>query len=224
MLLPMRRLTFAFLLLAAASAYAQQRDDAFLDDLDRVRTFNDVAISPDGKHVAWAVQGIGVTTATTAGMDVRLLPGDGDDHYVAWSPDSKELATIGDGSKNQRQIFITHVGGTPVRVTNVHGYLAEPRWSPDGKSIAFLFIENAKRAAAIADPIVTEAEYLARREAVDRIMLVRNAGEERTDDCQREREAHADAGGDRSAVPDCQRGGSPPARARQCARREELRR
>src|SRR5262249_27350057 len=30
---------------------------------------------------------------------------------------------------------------------NAKGCLAEPRWSPDGKSIAFLYIENAKRAA-----------------------------------------------------------------------------
>src|SRR4051812_10453301 len=98
----MRRTVFAALLLAATFAHAQQlqqRDDALLDDLDRVRTFNAVAISPDGKHVAWSVQGIGVTTATTAGMDVHLLPGDGDDHYVAWSPDSQMLATVSDGGK-----------------------------------------------------------------------------------------------------------------------------
>jgi hypothetical protein len=73
-----------------------------------VRTFNAVAIAPDGRHIAWSVQGMGVSTASTAGMDVRLLPGDGDDHYVPWSPDSTSLATVGDGGKDQRQIFVTH--------------------------------------------------------------------------------------------------------------------
>ena len=143
----MRRIVYAVLIFAASVAHAQQRDDSFLDDLDRVRTFNAVAISPDGRHVAWSVQGIGVTTSTTSGTDVHLLPGDGDDHWLAWSPDSLSLATVSDGGKNQQQIFITRVGGSGIRVTNVHGYLAEPQYSPDGKSIAFLFIENAKRAA-----------------------------------------------------------------------------
>ena len=143
----MRRFAFALLILAASLAQGQQRDDAFLDDLDRVRTFNAVAIAPDGHHVAWSVQGIGITTATTAGMDVHLLQGDGDDHWLAWSPDSKSIASVSDAGKNQRQIFVTRVGGSAVRVTNVQGYLAEPQYSPDGKSIAFLLIENAKRAA-----------------------------------------------------------------------------
>src|SRR5258706_179236 len=134
----MRRIAFVVLLFAASVAYAQQRDDAFLDDVENARTFNAAAISPDGRHIAWSVQGMGVTTATTAGMDIHLLPGDGDDHFLAWSPDSTSLATVSDGGKEQRQIFVTHIGGSPIRVTNVHGYLAAPGWSPDGKSIAFI--------------------------------------------------------------------------------------
>src|SRR5258707_3233402 len=54
---PMRRIAFVVLLFAASVAYAQQRDDAFLDDLERVRTFNAVAISPDGRHIAWSLHG-----------------------------------------------------------------------------------------------------------------------------------------------------------------------
>src|SRR5258706_15631987 len=122
----MHRIAFVVLLFAASVAFAQ-RDDAFLDDLERVRTFNAVAISPDGRHIAWSVQGIGVTTATTAGMGGRLLPGDGDEHYVAWAPDPTSLATVSDGGKEQRQIFVTHLRGPPIPVTNAHGYLPEPR-------------------------------------------------------------------------------------------------
>jgi dipeptidyl aminopeptidase/acylaminoacyl peptidase len=45
------------------------------------------------------------------------------------------------------------VGGGAKRLTNVKGFLAEPKWSPDGKTIAVLFTENATRASG---PLVAE--------------------------------------------------------------------
>jgi len=39
------------------------------------------------------------------------------------------------------------LGGPSKKLTNVKGLLATPRWSPDGKTIAVLFTENATRAA-----------------------------------------------------------------------------
>src|SRR5262249_45139362 len=41
----------------------------------------------------------------------------------------------------------------PRKLTNVTGFLASPGWSPDGKTIALLFTENAERAAG---PLVAE--------------------------------------------------------------------
>src|SRR5262249_52605394 len=38
-------------------------------------------------------------------------------------------------------------------LTTVSGFLASPGWSPDGKALAFLFTENAERAAG---PLVAE--------------------------------------------------------------------
>ena len=45
------------------------------------------------------------------------------------------------------------MGAGATRLTNVKGFLATPRWSPDGKTIAVLFTENATRASG---PLVAE--------------------------------------------------------------------
>jgi dipeptidyl aminopeptidase/acylaminoacyl peptidase len=132
----MRRLLIltaaAFLSLPLFAQPAKNADDAFLDRFNAVKQFEETAISPDGKRVAWIVADDG------AYVDgARVTAGKHEESGLAFSPDSKHLAFISD-----KQLL---VDGKPM--TNVNGWLAEPKWSPDGKSIAFLFIENAGRAA-----------------------------------------------------------------------------
>ena len=128
------------LLLVASTAIAQKTDDGFLNALFAVRTFHEVEIAPDGKRIAWAEKDHGIWVANTDGSNKRQLT-TADDEGVAWSPDSRSLAYLAK-KDGQKQIF---VDGR--QITTVRGALAEPRWSPDGKSIALLFIENAGRDA-----------------------------------------------------------------------------
>lgn len=142
----MRRV--ALLLLFALPLFAQSKDDAVLDKLYAVKRFEDVAISPDGKRVAWIVEGEGAAHhCALDGSDEHLVvsvKGTGADAAgLAWSPDSKHLAFLSDvATPGQRELVLDGA-----QVTTLRGYLNEPKWSPDGKSIAFLFIENAGRAA-----------------------------------------------------------------------------
>src|SRR4029077_5322478 len=74
---------------------------------------------------------------------------------IAWAPDSRRIAFISDAlNPGQSQLYIEEsVGHAAMRLTDVKGTLASPKFSPDGKTIAVLFTENAPRAAG---PLVAE--------------------------------------------------------------------
>jgi dipeptidyl aminopeptidase/acylaminoacyl peptidase len=142
----MRRLFALLFLFAALPVIAQKNDDAILNELFAVKSIEQTAISPDGKSVAWSTDaGIFVDgKRVSAAPEKKEL----DEIELAWSPDSKRLAFLSDaGKKGQRQLYIVTPGKIAKKLTDVRGYLSNPQWSRDGKSIGFLFIENAARAA-----------------------------------------------------------------------------
>ncbi|MGC1619977.1 MAG: S9 family peptidase [Candidatus Acidiferrum sp.] len=141
--------------------------------LSATHRFEQAAISPNGKKVAWVEDVItkhGVSTGDTA-IFVRDLetktppkrisasPNDAihAEGSVAWSPDSKKIAFLSDAAKTgQLQLYVMDAGGpgdSARKLTQVKGFLSTPGWSPDGKTIALLFTENATRAAG---PLVAE--------------------------------------------------------------------
>jgi dipeptidyl aminopeptidase/acylaminoacyl peptidase len=73
-----------------------------------------------------------------------------------WAPDGKRLAFLSTCVEKNRgwevgtqdEIFVWTLAGNALkRVTNVTGTIDEAAWSPDGRSIGFLFVENATRSA-----------------------------------------------------------------------------
>ena len=154
----------------AAAASATPVDEV-MNTLFATRRFEQAAISPDGKKIAWVETLVGkdsapngntaiyITDRETSAAPKRITAAARNlaraEGSLDWSPDSKELAFLSDAVKpGQLQLYVLSLPGGPARkLTNVKGLLATPRWSPDGKTLALLFTENATRAAG---PLVAE--------------------------------------------------------------------
>jgi acylaminoacyl-peptidase len=125
------------------------------EHLGKTVLYGDLALSPDGAHLAW-VQ----STAATTSKQTYIRDADGNvppklvklpntaertDFDLAWSPDSMTLAFFSSaGTQDQRQLWTVNVDGSGAKkITNLNGYAARPRWSHNGKQIAFMYIEGA---------------------------------------------------------------------------------
>lgn len=96
-----------------------------------------VAVSPDGRTLAFDLFGVIWTLPVAGGVARRLTDDLTDGAQPDWSPDGKRLAfqSYRDGTF---QVWTVGVDGQGL-AQHTHGPFdaREPRWSPDGKSIAF---------------------------------------------------------------------------------------
>jgi dipeptidyl aminopeptidase/acylaminoacyl peptidase len=159
----------------ASSSGVASKNNSSLDEAMRamfeLRTFQQAEISPDGKRVAWveSLPGTGGMPSANSAIYMvelaapeaprRITAGDGkaahEEHDLAWSPDGERIAFLSDAATSgQLQLFVASVeSGGAKQLTHLNGFLASPGWSPDGKTVALLFTENATRAAG---PLVAE--------------------------------------------------------------------
>src|SRR5437667_82877 len=146
------------LALPPARPEAETKPDlrAAMNSLLALREFREVAISPDGRRLVWVeqyseiyVSELGAPENAPRRLTTARPGAPAAGHDIAWSPDGSRLAFLSDAAEaGQFELYVTDLGGAPDELTHLKGFLAEPKWSPDGKSIAVLFTENAQLAAA----------------------------------------------------------------------------
>ncbi len=118
------------------------------------RTFTDqiqeLALSPDGKKIALIVRGeLFSASAKDGGDAVRLTHTIAEEFGVVWSPDSRRLAYSSE--RNGADHLFLYDFGMSSEVQLTSGTLRDhsPRFSPDGKLIAY---ERGGRELRVVDP------------------------------------------------------------------------
>ncbi len=147
---------------------AQSLDQAHIEEvlsgIKRGRVIDQVAISPDGKRLAWIQH-------TAEGTEIRVAElsdlienaqakservtaaakpeSNCHEDHIAWAPDATALAFFSDcADPDQPDLYLTRLDGNPARrLTALKGYVDAPAFAPDGKSVAFLYVEGATRPA-----------------------------------------------------------------------------
>ena len=168
----MKKFGASVLLAACMAAAPSSAAHTFtLDDIPKIASVSNVAISPDGKQIAFLLSrqnfktdrndanlelyDVAAKTTRQLTFERKALAS------PAWSPDGTKLAFLADygtGDDVHQQVWILDFrGGDPIAVTKAPQGVQEFAWRPDGAAIAFVAPDepaNEKQAAKHLDSFV----------------------------------------------------------------------
>jgi Tol biopolymer transport system component/C-terminal processing protease CtpA/Prc len=113
-----------------------------------LNTFNDLAVSNDGRKVALIAHGeVFAASAKDGGTAFRVTHTPGPETQVAWTPDSTRLAYLGERDAVTHVFLYDFAHHTETQLTKDAQPDRSLKFSPDGKSLAF--VRNAKELRVI---------------------------------------------------------------------------
>ena len=175
-----RTAALAALILSAAFTAASQEtrsttrltNDHYFD-LERI---SNAQISPDGARIVYTRQQAN-KIEDRWDSSLWIMNVDGSQHRFLtkgsnprWSADGKRILFLNDGEPKGPQIFVKWIDadGPATQVTHATDKVADARWSPDGKSIAFSMFVPEKDTWTISMPTAPQgAHWMATPRAVE---------------------------------------------------------
>jgi dipeptidyl aminopeptidase/acylaminoacyl peptidase len=162
--------------MAVGGAEAQDRVASVLDSLPTIKKTDQVATSPDGKQVAYIVEGE-LSVQALSGGEARRISGDRKlaARDVAWSADGKQIVWLADlpADVPASELWTASSDGSgSAKLADLKGYAQGPSYSPDGTKIALLYIEGMPRIAGPLQPVTPLAGVVGEKIYEQRIAVM----------------------------------------------------
>ncbi len=101
--------------------------------------FRDLVLSPDGKKIAFVSHGeVFAGSSHEPGAATRVSNTPGSEFGIVWAPDSRKIVYVSDRDTVYHLYEYDFVSSKETQLTHGSSGETSPRWSPDGKFLAFI--------------------------------------------------------------------------------------
>jgi dipeptidyl aminopeptidase/acylaminoacyl peptidase len=167
--LSQRFVPFLFVGLLLLPLAAAAGDKPTVDDLVALKRPGSVALSPDGRTVAYTqrevdwteneyVTQIWLADAAGGGTPRQVTRGKKSSEGPAWSPDGRQLGFLSERSGKRQVYALDLAGGDATQITNAEEGVLDFAWAPDGRSLAVNILDGKTAARKQRDERYGELE------------------------------------------------------------------